>query len=109
MRRELIAELKSQQPYQGRSAQAFLCHEAGQLLENLTVKDLPWDHRNSAPRHVYVLLRGPSGVSGVPYRYMAAKHDADFRPRQPWVDIDGDSVEDCGWNLERDLIEWVAL
>ena len=50
----------------------------------------------NAPKNEYVLLRGPSGYTGTPYRYIVGKHDVEFRPLQPWVDPAGDSVLDGG-------------
>ncbi len=44
----------------------------------------------------YYLLRGDSGYKGTPFRYIVARYDSQFRPRQPWIDYAGDSVLDSG-------------
>lgn len=75
-------------------------------MVQITADDLPWRPIDeNTPKGQFLLLRGPSGCAGTPHRYVAAKHDADFRPRQPWVDASGDSVLDDG----EMPIEWVRL
>jgi hypothetical protein len=65
------------------------------------VSDLTWFPLSEAPENKYVLLRGPSGYRGTPYRYLAARRDPVFRPLQPWVDYAGDSVLDGGGDAHR--------
>lgn len=61
-----------------------------------TLSDLAWLPIGRAPPGRYVLLRGPSGYRGTPYRYVVARFDKDYRPLQPWVTAAGDSVLDSG-------------
>lgn len=44
----------------------------------------------------YRMLRGRSGYTGTPHRIVVAKYDPEFRPKQPWVTYDGNSVLDDG-------------
>jgi hypothetical protein len=75
-------------------------------MDKLQVCDLPWKPIDShTPRGCYLLLRGPSGYMGCPHRYIVAKHAAEFRPLQPWVDHAGDTVTDGG----PMPTEWVEL
>jgi NTP pyrophosphatase (non-canonical NTP hydrolase) len=44
----------------------------------------------------YILLFAESGYLGVPWRCQVCKHDAEYRPLQPWVNHSGDSFTDDG-------------
>lgn len=44
----------------------------------------------------YVLLFGPSGYIGTPLRCEVCRYDAEYRPRQPWVNHASNSFEDGG-------------
>lgn len=55
-----------------------------------------WKPISRAPHGIYVVLRGESGYIGTPYRLLVARHDVEFRPKQPWVTYAGDSVTDDG-------------
>lgn len=71
----------------------------------LGVNDLIWqpiDRIPSPPR--YVLLRGPSGYTGTPYRYILGHYRPEW-PLYPWRDHAGDSVLDGG----EMPTEWVDL
>lgn len=52
---------------------------------------------STAPRDgTYILLFGPSGMTTTPLRCEVCKYDADYRPRQPWVNHDNNSFLDGG-------------
>jgi hypothetical protein len=72
---------------------------------SININDLHWLPLAAAPRNRWLLLRGPSGLSRVPHRYIVAKHDAEYRPLQPWVDLNHNSVLDGG----EMLTEWTFL
>lgn len=55
-----------------------------------------WFPIDTAPRNKYVLVRRPSGSSTTPYRILVARHDADYRPHNPWVNHNNDAVTDEG-------------
>jgi hypothetical protein len=56
-----------------------------------------WRPLTTAPHDgTYVLLAGPSGYIGTPLRVEVCKYDAEFRPRQPWVNYAGDSFTEGG-------------
>ena len=60
---------------------------------------IEWQPIETAPRDgTYILLGAPSGYTTTPLRVEVAKYDAEFRPRQPWVDYAGDSFTDGGEN-----------
>lgn len=86
----------------------YLVRQVGNVLvaRPATVGDLDWHLIDEdTPKGTYLLLRGPSGYTGTQHRYIVARHAAEFRPRQPWVDYAGDSVLDGG-----DMpTEWCAL
>jgi hypothetical protein len=51
----------------------------------------------TAPKDgTYVLLFGDSGYIGTPLRCEVCKYDAEFRPKQPWVNHAGNSFLDGG-------------
>ena len=51
----------------------------------------------TAPRDgTYVLLFGPSGYTTTPLRCEVCRYDAEYRPRQPWVNHSNDSFLDGG-------------
>ena len=51
----------------------------------------------TAPRDgTYVILFGPSGYTTTPLRAEVCRYDAEYRPRQPWVNHANDSFEDGG-------------
>lgn len=64
------------------------------------------------PKNTYVYLRGASGYMGTKYRVMVAKYDEQYRPRQPWVTVSGDSVMEDGaaaqLKADHDLVEHEA-
>ena len=56
-----------------------------------------WMPIDTAPHDgTYILLAGPSGYMGTPLRVEVCKYDAEFRPKQPWVNHGGDSFTDGG-------------
>lgn len=50
----------------------------------------------TAPKNTYVLVFGPSGYNGTPLRAQICKHDAQYRPLNPWVSHSGDAFTDGG-------------
>ena len=51
----------------------------------------------TAPRDgTYILLFGPSGYYGTPFRCEIGKYDAEYRPLSPWINHANDSFEDGG-------------
>ena len=82
-------------------------HHSGQLMANFA-SDME-GQRNAlreaiklqsiatAPRDgTYVLLFGPSGYTTTPLRCEVCRYDAEYRPRQPWVNHSNDSFLDGG-------------
>lgn len=52
---------------------------------------------NTAPKDgTYVILFGPSGYMGTPFRCQMCRYDSKYRPLQPWVTYSSDSFEDSG-------------
>lgn len=61
---------------------------------------------DSAPKDGrYVLLFGPSGHTGTPLRCQVCRYDAEYRPRQPWVNHSNDSFMDGG----EEPTHWMEL
>lgn len=60
------------------------------------IDDNKWQPIEDAPNKTFVLLRGSSGYTTTPYRYLNAQKDIEYRPRQPWIDYANDSVLDRG-------------
>lgn len=58
---------------------------------------MKWQPIETAPKNgTYVLLAGDSGYIGTPLRVAVCRHDAEYRPRSPWVDYAGDAFTDSG-------------
>lgn len=56
-----------------------------------------WQPIETAPKDgTYILLAGPSGYTTTPLRVEVCCYDAEYRPRQPWVNHANDSFMDGG-------------
>ena len=50
----------------------------------------------------YVLIKAPSGYTGLPYRYSEAKYNPDYKG---WTDVANDRITDSG----EDVTHWMPL
>lgn len=67
-----------------------------------TNRSSPWRPISTAPERRFVLVRGPSGM-GMRKFITLAEYDPIHRPRDPWLDVMGDTLSDSGWRPE----EWM--
>lgn len=49
------------------------------------------------PRGEWIEVAGDSGYIGQEWFVAIAKHDAEYRPLNPWVDVMNNCLSDCGW------------
>ncbi len=65
-----------------------------------------WRPIKTAPRDgTWIILAGPSGYCSTSLRAEICHYDAEFRPRQPWVNHSGDSFLDGG----EEPTHWLPL
>lgn len=70
-----------------------------------------WQPIDTAPRsgfgkpRRYVLVRGPSGTVGTDHDVILAYHDAEYRPHDPWRDVNNDALSDFGF----EPTEWMEV
>ena len=70
-----------------------------------TLDPKSWKPISSAPRKRLVLVRGNSHMSTHRTFYVAAYHDEEYRPLDPWRMVDNSSLSDFGWKPT----EWMEL
>lgn len=66
----------------------------------------PWKPISCCPSGRWVEVAGDSGYMNCANWFMAiAKHDPNYRPLSPWIDVTGTCLEDHGWRpvLWREL------
>jgi len=63
-------------------------------LRTFRVQKLTWFPIDTAPPKKWVLVRCSSGMTTTPYRITVAKHDAAYRPRNPWIDENLNALTD---------------
>lgn len=64
-----------------------------------------WKPISSAPKNTWLLVRGDSGYLPCPVFVTLAKHDAEYRPLDPWGDVQGSRLSDRGWTP----VEWTDV
>lgn len=49
------------------------------------------------PRDEWIEVAGDSGYTRQKWFVAVAKHDAEYRPLNPWIDVQNNGLSDCGW------------
>ncbi len=81
--------------FEGKASPARVGMAQGLALE-LVAALTPQPINKTTPRGRYLLVFGDSGYVTTDYRVEVCRHDAEFRPRSPWVNHANDAFTDGG-------------
>lgn len=59
--------------------------------------DAIWQPIATAPKDEWIEVCGDSGYSTVDHFIAVARHNATYRPLNPWRNVQNDALSDCGW------------
>lgn len=87
--------------YRDKKDGRWKCFECGMPEDDdVWVRDLAWKPIDkTTPRDRFLLLRGPSGMSTTPHRYILGRYETDrgaVKEIYNWRDHSGDAVTDGG-------------
>jgi hypothetical protein len=60
-------------------------------------EDSLWQPISSAPRNEWIEVCGDSGMNSPQHFITLAIHDANYRPLEPWRNVQLDALRDFGW------------